>query len=46
MPLDIRGVQFSVRLPTLNGRLDGVGAAGLEPDVDELGAGLRAPDDF
>ncbi|PHS63870.1 MAG: histidine kinase [Thalassobium sp.] len=46
MPLDIRGVQFSVRLPTLNGRLDGVGAAGLEPDVDELGAGLRSPDDF
>ncbi|MCD8522867.1 MAG: hypothetical protein LRY72_11470 [Saccharospirillaceae bacterium] len=46
IPLDVRGVQFSVRLPTLNGRIDGVGASGLAPDVDELGAGLRAPDDF
>lgn len=46
MPLDIRGVQFSVRLPTVSGRLDGVTVSGTAPDVDELQASFRGPDDF
>ena len=45
-PLDIRGVQFSVRLPTLSGRIDGVSASAGAPQLDELDAGFRSPDDF
>ncbi|WP_430461438.1 ATP-binding protein [Thalassolituus sp. LLYu03] len=46
-PLDIRGVQFSLRLPTLEGRMDGVSATNLwAPDVDQLDASFRSPDDF
>lgn len=46
-PLDIRGVQFSLRLPTLAGRMDGVSASNAsEPDVEELDASFRSPDDF
>jgi len=45
-PLDVRGVQFSVRLPTVSGRIDGVSASGYEPELDELEAGFRSPDDF
>jgi signal transduction histidine kinase len=46
-PQDIRGVRFSVRLPTAQARIEGLSSATLaEPDVDELGAELRSPDDF
>ena len=46
-PLDIRGVQFNLRLPTVSGRLDGAGTAGLQaPDVHELHSRFRGPDDF
>lgn len=46
-PLDVRGVQFSLRLPTVSGRLDGASATDWsEPDVDELSDRLKSPDDF
>ncbi|MDK2778489.1 MAG: ATP-binding protein [Pseudomonadota bacterium] len=46
IPQDIAGVQFRVRLPTISGRLDGVPLMAEEPDVDELEASFRSPDDF
>lgn len=46
-PLDVRGVQFSLRLPTVTGRLDGTSASDLtEPDVSALSDRLKSPDDF
>ena len=45
-PLDIRGVQFSLRLPTVSGRIDGVSAQVSGPELEALEAGFRSPDDF
>lgn len=44
--LDIRGVEFNLRMPTLTGRMDGIPALDDGPDVDKLGEHFQAPDDF
>ncbi|WP_419813167.1 sensor histidine kinase [Bacterioplanoides sp.] len=44
--LDIRGVEFQIRMPTLSGRVDGIPALDNGPDVDKLGQHFQSPDDF
>lgn len=46
IPLDIRGVEFQIRMPTLAGRMDGIPALDNGPDVDKLGQQFQSPDDF
>ena len=46
IPLDIRGVEFQIRMPTLSGRLDGIPALDNGPDVDKLDEHFQLPDDF
>ena len=45
-PLDCRGVEFQVRMPTLSGRLDGIPALDDGPDVAKLSEHFQSPDDF